>query len=119
MIWLTNFILIFQISIMPHAKNDQFDEETVALAAFAKALSHPARIRILTFLHGKDACMCSSIVEHIPLSQPSVSRHLSYLKESGLVSETPRGNETFYAMETSRIAHFCQVFSQTLKPSQH
>ena len=101
---------------MPHAKLNAFSDTTVALAAFAKVLSHPARIEILKFLHGKEACICSAIVDHIPLSQPSVSRHLSYLKSAGLLKEMPRGNEIYYSLESKHIDLFCRTFSSTLKP---
>jgi DNA-binding transcriptional ArsR family regulator len=101
---------------MPHAKLNLFSEVTVALAAFSKALAHPARIEILTFLRGRDSCVCSAIVDHIPLSQPSVSRHLSYLKDAGLIREIPRGNEIYYALESKHIDLFCRTFSRTLKP---
>lgn len=102
---------------MPYAKINLFSEKTVTLSEFAKALSHPARIEILTFLHGRGPCACGDIVAHIPLSQPSVSRHLATLKESGLLSEQQRGSENLYSIETAQIQRFCEAFSQTLKPN--
>lgn len=102
---------------MPYAKTNLFSEKTVALSEFAKALSHPARIEILTFLQGRGPCACGDIVAHIPLSQPSVSRHLARLKEAGLLSERPSGSENLYSLETAQIQHFCEAFSQTLKPN--
>lgn len=102
---------------MPYAKTNLFSEKTVALSEFAKALSHPARIEILTFLHGQSGRTCGEIVAHIPLSQPSVSRHLATLKEAGLLSEKQRGSEHLYSLETSQIQRFCEAFSQTLKPT--
>jgi DNA-binding transcriptional ArsR family regulator len=101
---------------MPYAKINLFSEKTVALSEFAKALSHPARIEILTFLHGRRSCTCGDIVAHIPLSQPSVSRHLATLKDAGLVTEQPRGSENLYSLENTKIQQFCDAFSQTLKP---
>ncbi len=101
---------------MPHAKLDLFSEKIVSLAEFAKALSHPARIQIITFLHQHGPCACSEIVAHIPLSQPSVSRHLTSLKEAELVKEQARGNAIFYSLQEKKIQQFCEAFSQTLKP---
>jgi DNA-binding transcriptional ArsR family regulator len=62
---------------MPLAKLEAFDAGTVALAAFAKALAHPARIMILQHLSGKGELACMSIVEALPLSQPACSRHIN------------------------------------------
>lgn len=101
---------------MPRAKHDLFDEKTVALALFAKALSHPARIKILTFLqqHGQSPCM--SIVAAIPLSQPTVSRHIAALESAGLLASKTRGNEILYSLKKERIHTFCTAFGNTLKP---
>ncbi len=66
------------------------DEE---LAAFAKALGHPVRVRILRMLASKDARMCSHIVDELPLAQSTVSEHLRILRHAGLVQaneERPR-----------------------------
>jgi ArsR family transcriptional regulator len=58
------------------------DEE---LALLAKALAHPARMRILRLLLGRDACFCGEIVDRLPPAQATVSQHLKVLKEAGLV----------------------------------
>ncbi len=65
-------------------------EADVELAAFAKALAHPTRVRILRLLAKKEARMCSHIVDELPLAQSTVSEHLRILKASGLV----RANES-------------------------
>lgn len=101
---------------MPYAKLNLFSAKYVALAEFAKALAHPARIEILTFLQQRGSCPCGEIVARIPLSQPSVSRHLSALKEAGLVKEAARGNSIFYSLQKKQIQRFCETFSHTLKP---
>jgi DNA-binding transcriptional ArsR family regulator len=102
---------------MPRAKTEPFPETIVALADFAKALAHPARIQILTFLqvHGPSPCM--DIGAQIPLSQPSVSRHIAALSEAGLLEENPKGNTIHYSLCKDRIQMFCETFSMTLKPA--
>lgn len=102
---------------MPRAKHDLFDEKTVALALFAKALSHPARIKILTFLQQRGECPCMEIVAALPLSQPTVSRHISDLATAGLLKSKTRGNEIWYSLKKDRIQAFCTAFSKTLKPT--
>jgi DNA-binding transcriptional ArsR family regulator len=102
---------------MPHAKLQLFSQKTVVLSAFAKALSHPARIEILNFLHDHGPCICNAIVAHIPLSQPSVSRHLSELKMAGLIQEKAEGNSIIYSLEKKQMQRFCEAFSHTIKPS--
>ena len=60
------------------------------LAAFAKAIAHPTRVRILRMLAKKEARMCSHIVDELPLAQSTVSEHLRILRSAGLV----QANET-------------------------
>ena len=74
-------------------KSALFSETEVELAMIAKALSHPARIRILTLLADCDRCITGTLVNDLPLAQATVSQHLKILRDSGLVIgeiETPR-----------------------------
>jgi len=54
-------------------KKDEFSQKEQDLAAFAKALSHPARIAILKMLAQKNECIGTAIVEELPLAQSTVS----------------------------------------------
>ncbi|MCH7974840.1 MAG: helix-turn-helix transcriptional regulator, partial [Bacteroidetes bacterium] len=68
---------------MAFSKKEEFNRNDIWLADVAKALSHPARIKILKILTGMNACMCGDIVELLPLSQSTVSQHLKELKRVG------------------------------------
>jgi ArsR family transcriptional regulator, arsenate/arsenite/antimonite-responsive transcriptional repressor len=72
------------------------DEE---LAAFTKALGHPARIKILRILVRREACICGDIVEELPLAQSTVSQHLKVLKEVGLIRGEVDGPRVCYCIE--------------------
>src|SRR5215467_1436974 len=61
------------------------------LAKLAKAIGHPARIRIIRMLSRKEARVCSQIVDELPLAQSTVSEHLRILKEAGLVRSSQDG----------------------------
>ncbi|MBK6936663.1 MAG: winged helix-turn-helix transcriptional regulator [Chitinophagaceae bacterium] len=58
-------------------------EET--LARYAKALSHPVRIRILNFLEKQTCCFTGELTEEIPMAQSTISQHLKELKDAGLI----------------------------------
>jgi ArsR family transcriptional regulator len=49
-----------------------------------RAFSDPTRLRILNLLLQRELCVCD-IVNTLRLPQPNISRHLAYLKDSGLV----------------------------------
>jgi ArsR family transcriptional regulator, arsenate/arsenite/antimonite-responsive transcriptional repressor len=56
-----------------------------AIARFAKALSHPIRIRILGFLERQSCCFTGELTEEIQMAQSTISQHLKELKDAGLI----------------------------------
>lgn len=55
-----------------------------------KALADATRLRILALLVGGEICVCE-IHGALKLPQPTVSRHLAYLRRSGLVTTRREG----------------------------
>jgi DNA-binding transcriptional ArsR family regulator len=80
-------------------KTEGFTKAQVDIAAFSKALGHPARIAILQFLAKSKSCMCGDIVEELPLSQSTVSQHLKELKSVGLIKGTVEGPSICYCID--------------------
>ncbi len=83
---------------MALAKTEEFTQAEQDLAAFAKALAHPARIAILKILAAQNACVCGKIVEVLPLAQSTVSQHLKELKNAGLIKGTVEGPKSCYCI---------------------
>jgi DNA-binding transcriptional ArsR family regulator len=83
---------------MGATKTEGFTKVHLDLAAIAKALAHPARIAILHHLAAKRECMCGDIVDELPLSQSTVSQHLSELKSAGLIKGTIEGPGVCYCI---------------------
>lgn len=84
---------------MAEKKTEHFKEETNWLADVAKALSHPARVRILQILADKNTCICGEIVDLLPFSQSTVSQHLKELKRVGLIKGEVEGPRTCYCLD--------------------
>lgn len=76
------------------------DEE---LAGLAKALGHPARVRILRLLARRRECLCGEIVDELPLAQSTVSQHLKILKDSGLVRGSVDGPRVCYCLSEGAL----------------
>ncbi len=74
------------------------------VALLAKALGHPARVRILRLLLAKNACCCGEIVNELPLAQATVSQHLKVLKEAGLVVGEIEAPRVSYCASRERLA---------------
>jgi ArsR family transcriptional regulator len=62
-----------------------------------KALSEATRLRILMLLRGKELCVCQ-LVAALGQSQPLVSRHLTVLREAGLLQARRKGKLMFYRL---------------------
>jgi ArsR family transcriptional regulator, arsenate/arsenite/antimonite-responsive transcriptional repressor len=69
------------------------------LALLAKAIAHPARVRILRLLIRRTACVCGDIVDELPLAQSTVSQHLKILKQAGLIRGEVDGPRVCYCIE--------------------
>lgn len=78
---------------MASPKKESFTEHEQEIADFAKAISHPARIAILSKLAESNMCICGEIVEVLPLSQSTVSQHLNELKKNRISSGHNRRTE--------------------------
>jgi DNA-binding transcriptional ArsR family regulator len=101
---------------MPLAKLDVFAPDVVALAEFAKALGHPARIRVLEFLAGRGEVACMEIVEALPLSQPTCSRHINVLLKAGLLKSRLDGSHVWFRLNENKLAEFCEAMGRKLHP---
>lgn len=86
------------------------DEE--ALASVAKALAHPARIRIVRFLLTREGCIGGDIVEEIGLAQSTVSEHLRILKAAGVVSGEIERPRICYSLNPASLAPLAALIEQ-------
>ncbi|MGC8463154.1 MAG: ArsR/SmtB family transcription factor [Acidimicrobiales bacterium] len=77
------------------------DDET--LAAMAKALGHPMRVRILRLLAERQACVTGDLVAELPLAQSTISEHLRILREAGLVQGEIEGPRTSYCVDRAGL----------------
>jgi ArsR family transcriptional regulator len=68
-----------------------------------RAFSDPIRLRILHLLRDGEMCVCD-LVEVLRLPQPTVSRHLAYLRKAGLVTARDERSWSFYRLTAARGA---------------
>jgi ArsR family transcriptional regulator, arsenate/arsenite/antimonite-responsive transcriptional repressor len=82
----------------PRTTTSGLDESTRTLKAFAD----PVRLRLLSLLSDdREVCVCH-LHEALDLPQPTVSRHLAYLRKGGLVSGRKEGLWVHYRLARSR-----------------
>jgi len=82
---------------------------------FAKALADPTRQEIM------ELCCCEwmnvgDIAEKVGVSQPTVSHHLSVLRDANLVDVRNEGKHSFYTLNQERMAYCCGQLIQVFAP---
>ncbi|MCL6096947.1 MAG: metalloregulator ArsR/SmtB family transcription factor [Bacteroidetes bacterium] len=95
---------------MAEHKKHLFDKDEIDIAEVAKALSHPARLKILRILSQMNVCMCGEIVDLLPLAQATVSQHLKELKRVNLIQGEIEGPKTCYCIDTGSIQKIFEKF---------
>ena len=76
------------------------DDELVAMA---KALGHPARLRIMRVLASRTTCITGDLVAELNLAQSTISEHLRILREAGLIQGEIEGPRTSYCINRSNL----------------
>jgi ArsR family transcriptional regulator, arsenate/arsenite/antimonite-responsive transcriptional repressor len=84
------------------------------LAVYFRGLADDNRLRILNLLFHGELCGCD--IQHvIGASQSTVSRHLSYLKNAGLVLDRREGYRVFYRLVPSPDREISELFAYLLE----
>ncbi len=96
---------------MAFHNKEEFTQKEQDLAAFAKAMSHPARIAILKILAQHNECICGEIVDILPLTQTTVSQNLKELKNAGLIDGTVEGPRSCYCINWKAFEKFSSEFN--------
>ena len=76
-----------------------------ARAKVLKAMAHPSRLFIIEELEKGECCVCD-LTEMIGADVSTVSKHLSVLRQAGIVVDDKRGNQVFYSLRVPCILNF-------------
>ena len=93
-------------------KSEIFPTEQQLAAAYAKALSHPARIAILKYLASTDVCITGDITDAIPLGRTTVLQHLQVLKDSEVIRGDIDGKRVCYCINLDRYNEMKRLFNE-------
>jgi ArsR family transcriptional regulator len=83
-------------------------------AAVLKALAHPTRLFMIETLAEKSYCVCE-LTEMVGLDISTVSKHLSILKNAGLVSINKKGKQVFYSLRMRCALNFLDCVEAVLR----
>jgi ArsR family transcriptional regulator len=87
--------------------NQQEQLRCQARAAIFKALGHPTRLYILEQLRENPHCVCE-LTEMVGADTSTVSKHLSILRNVGLVRSEKRGTTVYYRLACGCLTQFME-----------
>ena len=85
-----------------------------ARALIIKALAHPTRLFVVDELSKGERCVCE-LTEMIGADISTVSKHLSILKQAGIVEDEKRGLQVWYSLRVPCILNFFGCVEDVLK----
>jgi ArsR family transcriptional regulator len=78
-------------------------------AQVAKALAHESRLMIIDALYEKDMCV-SELTKMVGTDQSTVSKHLSVLKQAGIILDRKEAsNKVYYHLRVATIRQFSEL----------
>jgi ArsR family transcriptional regulator len=87
-----------------------------ARARIIKAMAHPTRLFIIDELSRGERCV-NDLTRLIAADVSTVSKHLSVLKNAGIVYDEKRGAQVFYRLRVSCVTEFFSCIESVLKTS--
>ena len=76
-----------------------------AKAKVLKALAHPTRLWMAEQLANGEMCVCE-FVDQIDADFSTISKHLSVLKQAGIVQDDKRGKQVWYKLKVPCVMNF-------------
>ena len=95
---------------MDEKKKQRFE----ARAKIIKALAHATRLFIVDELSKGERCVCE-LTDMIGADISTVSKHLSVLKQAGIVDDEKRGLQVWYSLRVPCILNFFGCVEEVLK----
>ena len=94
--------------------NDKRRSRCETRAAVLKALAHPTRLFMIEELAVKSYCVCE-LTEMIGRDVSTVSKHLSILRNAGLVNVEKKGKQVFYSLRMRCVLNFLDCVEAVLR----
>lgn len=83
-------------------------------AKILKAMAHPTRLFIIDQLTEGERCVCE-LTEMIGADKSTVSKHLSLLREAGIVEDEKRGLQVYYSLRVPCVTSLFACIEAVVK----
>ena len=81
-------------------------------ANMLKAIAHPMRIAILSYLEDGKRLTVTQIHELLNIEQSTTSHHLGILKDKGVLTSKREGKNTYYFLKHQRLSNIIECVSK-------
>ncbi len=88
-------------------KPEQLEQAAVML----KAIAHPMRIAIISYLEDGKRLTVTEIHEKLKIEQSTTSHHLGILKDKGVLSSKREGKNTYYFLKHEKLSNIVECIS--------
>ena len=88
-------------------------KDLVDRAKVFKALGHPSRLLMVEALGQGEKCVCE-LRELVGSDISTISKHLSVLKEAGVVQDDRRGTSIYYSLRMRCVSSFLECVTRFL-----
>lgn len=94
--------------------NEREKMQCAGRAKILKALAHPSRVYIVQKLGEKPYCVCE-LSEMIGADMSTVSKHLSLLKEAGVVTSEKSKQTVYYRLAAPCVIEFLSCLENVIR----
>lgn len=81
---------------------------------YLKAIAQPTRLKILYFLKDGEQCQCK-IIPKMTEEQSNISRHLTHMRDMGILESRREGVSVYYKIKDKRIFRLLFLADQMIK----
>ncbi|TVR75387.1 MAG: ArsR family transcriptional regulator [Spirochaetaceae bacterium] len=93
-------------------ENDRLRAE--ARAGILKALAHPTRIYMVDLIHREGEYCVQDLSSRVGVDTSTISRHLSLLKNAGILEDRKQGTTVYYSLGCNCIGEFMDGLENVL-----
>jgi ArsR family transcriptional regulator len=92
-----------------------FDENLIHIESdLLRAIAQPTRLRILYFLKDGEKCACE-IIPKMKEDQSNISRHLTLMKDAGILESRKEGVSVYYKIKDKRVFTLLSLVDEMIK----
>jgi ArsR family transcriptional regulator len=92
-----------------------FDENLIHIESdFLRTIAQPTRLRILYFLKDGEKCACE-IIPQMKEDQSNISRHLTHMKDAGILESRKEGVSVYYKIKDRRVFTLLSLVDEMVK----